>query len=85
MKTENTILTIAAELKRYLEKRPNAADTLEGVVHWWLTQQRIEEQTGLVKQALELLAREGFITMRTNANGETVFVSAIKRHDLTGK
>jgi hypothetical protein len=35
---------VAAELLAYLSRHPNAADTLEGIMNWWLPRQRYETE-----------------------------------------
>lgn len=50
---EEAIAAVADEIKRYLEARPNAADTVEGISHWWLTRQRFEKATEIAQWAIE--------------------------------
>jgi hypothetical protein len=43
----------------YLLKHPDAQDTLEGIVHWWLVAHMIETRTNIVKEAIaELVSRQ---------------------------
>ena len=49
-------------IRQYLSKHPDAADTLEGVVNWWLLRQRYENAMAMVNQALELLVQQGDLT-----------------------
>ena len=52
---------VAAEIHRYLCKRPQAMDTLEGIMRWWIPRIRLEEAQETVEQALALLERDGVI------------------------
>jgi hypothetical protein len=52
---------IAEEILGYLVARPNAQDTLEGIVEWWLLEQKIADQTARVKETLAGLVADGFI------------------------
>ena len=52
---------IAEEILGYLVARPNAQDTLEGIVEWWLLEQKIAVQTARVKEALAGLIADGLI------------------------
>jgi hypothetical protein len=45
----------------YLEAHPSAADTLEGIVAWWLEQRRIRYGVEIVSGALERLMTSGAI------------------------
>ena len=46
---------------RYLEACPNAADTLNGVVEWWIPLQRYRDDYEKVAKILEELFAEGLI------------------------
>jgi hypothetical protein len=52
---------VASEILRYLERRPKASDTLEGIVDWWLPRIRLEEAAERVREALELLEERSLI------------------------
>ena len=82
---ENTkILAIAHDIDRYLEKHPNAADSLTGVVRWWLNRQRYDDATEDVRAALDYLESQQAIFKHINADGTTIYRSfspkTTKRH-----
>lgn len=52
---------LAGEIERYLSCHPEAADSVQGIVHWWLTQQRLEVAVNAVTRALELLEKNGVV------------------------
>jgi hypothetical protein len=54
----------AYEILSYLHANPDAQDTLEGIVEWWLLDQKILQQTERVKTALAQLAARGLIVAR---------------------
>lgn len=68
------IVEIARQIERYLATHPNAADSLEGILGWWLTRQRYEDSAQQVRQALERLLRQGTITTRVLGDGKTLYV-----------
>jgi len=43
----------------YLTRHPDAADTLDGIVSWWLPQQRYETERKRIEQALGHLIDRG--------------------------
>lgn len=45
----------------YLSENPNAGDTFEGIVEWWLLRQRIKFGTLNVSEAVTRLVSEGLI------------------------
>jgi hypothetical protein len=64
---------IAERIERYLDEHPHAADSVEGIAHWWLTRQRYEGVVRVVEQALEILVRRGSITPRLLRDGQTLY------------
>lgn len=57
---------ISHEILAYLAEHPDARDTLEGVVQWWLLDRKIRYQTGLVREALTELVDKGLILENTD-------------------
>jgi len=45
----------------YLLENPHAGDTLDGIVEWWLLNQRIAFETQTVSQAVAKLVADGLI------------------------
>ena len=54
-------LYVASLIERYLLSHPNAMDNLDGIIGWWLTQQKINESVHAVSCALELLVDKGVV------------------------
>jgi len=52
---------IVAALISYLRGHPSAADSLDGIVEWWLPRQRYETAKAAIQQALDDLIREGIV------------------------
>ena len=52
---------IGNEILAYLVDHPNAQDTLEGIVNWWLLERAIKFQEAQVKKALAELVAKGLI------------------------
>lgn len=57
----------------YLGKHPDAQDTLESIVTWWLKYERIEFSTAAVADALESLVRQGIVAARTSRSGPVLY------------
>jgi hypothetical protein len=64
---------IAQQVARYLHAHPDASDTVEGIAKWWLSRQRFDDASELVRHALEMLIADGVVEKRTMANGVTLF------------
>lgn len=52
---------LALEILAYLAEHPDAQDTLEGIVEWWILERRIKTEAAKVKKALAQLVDEGLI------------------------
>ncbi len=52
---------IARKILAYLTEHPDAQDTLEGIMDWWLVERNIKDQTLLVREVLRNLIEEGLI------------------------
>jgi hypothetical protein len=58
---------VALKILRYLDQNPHAADTLEGILEWWLPKQAIYEEEKVVKRALdEMVKRNLILTTRSS-------------------
>jgi hypothetical protein len=59
---EASVSEIAQAIAHYVGKNPEAQDTLEGIVQWWLPEVQNKPRTALIKEALNELIAEGLIT-----------------------
>ena len=73
MCAEDDVHSIAEEIINYLHQRPMAADTLDGIAYWWLIQQAITKNVGLIEQALEHLIREGKVAKNMSNHRDTIY------------
>jgi len=77
------VASVANEIIEYLQGHPNAADSLDGIVNWWLTRQRIKSAKDTVKKALDYLISEGVIDQKTHEGNESVYSNVTKDDKLT--
>lgn len=75
------VARIAQEIKAYLDANPQAAETLDGIVHWWLLRQRFEDAWNQVERALDYLSEEGFVTKGAQPSGEIVYSSTRRNRE----
>jgi hypothetical protein len=64
---------IAREILAYLADHPEAEDTLEGIVQWWLLERRIVYQAHEVKAALDHLVRKGVLLEQRQGDANTLY------------
>ena len=76
-------LQIAVDILSYLAKNPEAEDTLEGIVDWWLLQQEIERKVASVKKVLDELVREELILeIQSSDNNRHYRINAEKYNQI---
>ena len=56
---------IAHEILAYLTEHPDAEDTLEGIVQWWLLERKIKYHIVGIKYAIDDLVSKGFLLEQT--------------------
>lgn len=70
---QSDVIEAADAIRRYLAVRPNAAETVEGVAHWWLSRQRREDAIELARRALTHLEERGLVVRFSLAGGKQMF------------
>lgn len=77
---DKDIATVKKEIADYLATHPNAVDSLEGIIQWWLLRQRFVESADLIQEALNQMAAEGSVDTITNEDGQRVYKAKTKHH-----
>jgi Fe2+ or Zn2+ uptake regulation protein len=68
----------AEEITRYMQAHPNAADTAEGVLRWWLERGEFALAVDHVREALDWLVDEGHVVRRTLQSGAVIYAAAAR-------
>jgi hypothetical protein len=63
---------VRAVILRHLGESPDAADTQEGIVEWWLLEQRVAVER-VVENVLEALVAEGLVERRMLPDGTCLY------------
>jgi hypothetical protein len=67
----------------YLCDNPNAGDTFDGIVEWWLLHQRIKFETRNISEAVRKLVAEGFILENAGSDSRITYrVNQIKAQEI---
>lgn len=61
----------------YLKAHPNAADSVEGIMQWWLPQQNPVDMNDL-QQALDYLAETGAVSRTVLLDGRVLYTGKEK-------
>ena len=72
-KDREKVTCVAEQIEEYLSEHPNAADSLEGIVKWWLTRQHYENRYEIVNKALDVLVEKGIIS-KSKVAGQTIYI-----------
>ncbi len=72
---------IGNEILAYLVENPKAQDTLEGIVEWWLLEQKIKYETARVQEALSELVANGLILEKKGPDSQTHYRINQKKYE----
>jgi len=61
------------EILQYLIDNPNAQDTFDGIVDWWLLERTVKRQALLVKEALSILVADRLVLERKGRDTRTYY------------
>lgn len=64
---------LAKDILRYFLNHPDAADDLEGVMHWRIQEMVLENAIAGVDQALQWLAENQYLTQERRQGSRTTF------------
>jgi hypothetical protein len=70
---DRSLSDIAWAIRRYLDAHPNAADSVDGIMSWWLARQRYIDTARNVQEALDQLEAHGLITRKHLSDGKIVY------------
>jgi DNA-binding MarR family transcriptional regulator len=67
----------------YLSENPDAGDTFDGLVEWWLLRQRIKFETQNVSEAVTKLVSDGLIEEREGSDSRIFYrVNRTREQDV---
>ena len=70
---------IAREILSYLSARPDAKDTLDGIVQWWMRERKSDQHATLVKEVLGDLVTQGLIE-KIRIEGQSPYYRVHHKH-----
>lgn len=72
------VASLKQEVLGYLNEHPQAQDTLDGVLQWWLVRNRVTAGLNWLYTALEELEAEGWVCKVTGPDGQQWYRAASK-------
>jgi hypothetical protein len=64
---------LARHILRYLSDHPEAQDTLEGIMVWWVSERAIKHWLPEVRSSLAVLLAQGYVVKQTGLGRRTVY------------
>ena len=69
---------IVRALRHYIDERPDAADSIDGIHRWWLPPELRDESPTLVETAVARLVDEGVLRRVVQEDGRVIYSSGRK-------
>lgn len=64
---------IKIAILRYIAKRPNSQDSIEGIANWWLMREHIETNLKKIEAAVEGLVEEEILISRGKNSSSKIY------------
>lgn len=75
---------ISRVLRNYLDRRPDAADSIEGIHCWWLPPSLHDESRALVEAAVAQLVADGRLRRVVQEDGGVIYSSSRRLSTRSG-
>jgi hypothetical protein len=63
----------APEILDYLARHPDARDTIDGILHWWVLDSCIRQWAPKIAATLQQLIKGGFLEQQPSADGRIFY------------
>jgi hypothetical protein len=71
--TEPSLLSPAPEILDYLARQPDAQDTIEGILHWWVLDSCIRDWAPKIAKTVAQLVERGFLEEKRSPDGKIFY------------
>lgn len=74
------------DIVRYLVEHPDAKDTLDGILRWWVMEQRVKREMMQVEKAVVALTQRDWLLKRTGADSQVHYrLNPAKAGEITAE
>lgn len=73
MPTEPSLPSPAPEILDYLARHPDAQDTIDGILHWWVLDSCIRSWAPKIADTVALLVEQGFLAEKSSGDGHIFY------------
>jgi hypothetical protein len=80
--TDPQLLSPAPEILDYLARHPEAQDTLDGIVQWWVLDSCVKRWAPKIAKTVAKLVVQGFLEEKPSADGK-IFYRVSRRYLFT--
>jgi hypothetical protein len=63
----------APEILDYLARQPNAQDTIDGILHWWVLDVYVRKWAPKIAETVAQLVERGFLEEKSSSDGKTFY------------
>jgi hypothetical protein len=63
----------APEILEYLARHPDAQDTIDGILHWWVLDSCIRSWAPKITEAVGQLVEQGFLEQKSSGGGHVFY------------
>src|SRR5262245_9018355 len=67
------LLSPAPEILDYLARHPEAQDTLDGILHWWVLDSCVKRWAPRIAETVTNLVQQGFLEEKRSPDGQTFY------------
>jgi len=85
--TESSLTSPAPEILDYLARHPDAQDTIDGILHWWVLDSCIRQWSTTIAETVVQLVEQGFLQEKPSTDGHVFYrlspqyLNALPRQD----
>jgi hypothetical protein len=70
---EPSLPSPAPEILDYLARHPDAQDTIDGIVHWWVLDACVQKWAPKIAKAVAQLVERGFLEEKLSSDGKVFY------------
>ena len=63
----------APEILDYLARHPDAQDTIDGIIHWWVLDVYVRKWAPKIAETVAQLVERGFLEEKSSSDGKTFY------------
>ena len=71
--TDPSLSSPAPEILDYLARRPDAQDTIDGILHWWVLDACIRNWAPKIAKTVAQLVERGFLEEKSSSDGKVFY------------